>query len=78
MTIQKIEEIQRTYKIIETFNIKNGKEFTQFYSKSGVTVLLADVFQKFIKVSVKEFGIISSVYTVIFARIYMRRRFKTY
>ena len=50
------EEIQRTNKIIETFNIKTGKELTELYLKSDV-ILLADVFEKFIKVSIKEFEI---------------------
>ena len=50
------EEIQRTNKIIETFNIKTGKELTELYLKSDV-ILLADVFEKFIKVSLKEFEI---------------------
>ena len=43
------EEIERTNKIIQTFNIKNGQELTQLYLKSDV-ILLADVFEKFIKV----------------------------
>ena len=38
------------------FNIKNGEELTQTYLKSDV-VILACVFEKFIKVSVNEFGI---------------------
>ena len=50
------EEIQRTKEIIEIFNIKDGKELTELYLKSDV-FLLADVFEKFIKISVEEFGI---------------------
>ena len=50
------EEIQRTMDIIERFNIKNGEELTEIYLKSDV-LLLACVFEKFIKVSVKEFDI---------------------
>ena len=50
------EEIERTNKIIETFNIKNGRELTQLYLKSDV-ILLADIFENFIKVSLKEFKI---------------------
>ena len=50
------EEIQRTKGIIEIFNIKNGRELTVLYLKSDV-ILLADVFEKFIKVSVEEYGI---------------------
>ena len=49
-------EIDRTREIIKKFNIKNGKELTQLYLKSDV-ILLADVFEKFIKISVEEYGI---------------------
>ena len=48
------EEIERTREI-KLFNNKKG-ELTQLYCKSDV-ILLADVFEKFIKVSIKEFGI---------------------
>ena len=41
---------------IKKFNIKNGEELTQLYLKSDV-LLLACVSDKFIKVSVNEFGI---------------------
>ena len=50
------EEIQRTMDIIKRFNFKNGEELTEIYLKSDV-LLLACVFEKFIKVSVNEFGI---------------------
>ena len=50
------EEIERTNKIIQTFNIKNGEELTQLYLKSDV-ILLADVFEKFITTSFKTFKI---------------------
>ena len=50
------EEIKRTMDIIKRFNIKNGEEITEIYLKSDV-LLLACVFEKFIKVSVNEFGI---------------------
>ena len=49
-------EIERTKEIFENFNIRNGQELTQIYLKSDV-LLLACVFEKFIKVSVNEFGI---------------------
>ena len=50
------KEIDRTREIIKKFNIKGGKELTQLYCKSDV-LLLACVFEKFIKVSQNEFGI---------------------
>ena len=50
------KEIQRTKEIIKEFNIKNGEELTQSYLKSDV-ILLADVFEKFIKISIEEYGI---------------------
>ena len=56
------EEIERTNKIIQTFNIKNGAELTQLYLKSDV-ILLADVFEKIIKVSYEQFKI-SPLYCV--------------
>ena len=50
------EEIERTNEIIRLFDIKNGEELTEIYLRSDV-LLLACVFEKLIKVSVKEFGI---------------------
>ena len=50
------KEIDRTREIIKKFNIKNGKELTELYLKSDV-ILLANVFEKFIKISVEEYGI---------------------
>ena len=50
------KEIDRTREIIKKFNNKNGKELTELYLKSDV-ILLADVFEKFIKISVEEYGI---------------------
>ena len=50
------EEIERTKEIIKIFDIKNGEELTQIYLKSDV-LLLACVFEKFIKVSINEFKI---------------------
>ena len=48
-------EIERTNKIIQTFNIKNGKEVFQLYLKLDV-ILLADVFEKFLTTSSKTFN----------------------
>ena len=53
-------EIERTSKIIQTFNIKNGAELTQLYLKSDV-ILLTDIFEKFIKVSYDQFKIIEII-----------------
>ena len=50
------EEIARTMENIKRFNIKNGDELREVYLKSDV-LLLACVFEKFIKVSVNEFGV---------------------
>ena len=50
------EELKRTKELMKRFNIKNGEELTQLYLKSDV-LLLACVFEKFIKVSINEFGI---------------------
>ena len=50
------EDINRTNQIIKLFNIKNGRELTELYNKADV-ILLADIFQKFIKVAISEFGI---------------------
>ena len=49
------EEIERTKEIIKRFNNKNGEELTQVYLKSDV-LILAGVLEKFVKVSVNEFG----------------------
>ena len=46
-------EIERTKQLIELFNIKSGKELTELYLKSEV-ILLADVVEKFVKVSTEE------------------------
>ena len=50
------EKIEKTKEIIIFFDIKKGKKLTQLYLKSDV-LLLAFVFQKFINVSMNEFGI---------------------
>ena len=50
------EEIQRTMDNIKKFYIKNGEELTEIYLKGDI-LLLACVIEKFIKVSVNDFGI---------------------
>ena len=50
------DEIERTKEIIKLFNIKDGEELTRLYCKSDVS-LLADVFEKFVKVSTEEYKI---------------------
>ena len=51
------EEKEGTKENIKLFNIKNGEELTEIYLKSDV-LLLACEFEKFIKISVNEYGII--------------------
>ena len=50
------DEIERTKEIIKLFDIKNGEELTKLYCKSDV-ILLADVIEKFVKVSFEEYAI---------------------
>ena len=50
------KEKERTKEFFKRFNNKNGEELTEIYLKSDV-LLLTCVFEKFIKVSVNEFGI---------------------
>ena len=49
-------EIERTKEIIKLFNIKDGEQLTKLYCKTDV-ILLGDVFEKFVKVSTKEYKI---------------------
>ena len=49
-------EIDRTNEIMKLFNIKNGRELTELYNKADF-ILLTDIFEKFFKVSISEFGI---------------------
>ena len=46
-------EMERTKEIIKVFDIENGEELTKLYLKSDVS-LVADVFEKFVKVSIEE------------------------
>ena len=50
------DEIERTKEIIKLFNIKNGEELTKLYYKTDV-IFLADIMEKFFKVSFEEYGI---------------------
>ena len=47
------DEIERTKEIIKFFTIKDGEELTRLYCKSDV-ILLADVFETFVKVCTEE------------------------
>ena len=50
------DEIERTKEILKLFNIKDGKELTRLYCKSDIN-LLTDIMEKFVKVSLEEYGI---------------------
>ena len=52
-----VSETERTKQIIEIFTIKNGEESTSVYMKTDI-ILLADVFEKSVKVCTKDYGII--------------------
>ena len=49
-------EIQRTKEIIKIFDTKDGEDSTKLYLE-GHVILLADVFEKFNKIFIEEFGI---------------------
>ena len=49
-------EIERTKEIFEFFDFENGEQLTKKHCESDV-ILLADIFDKFIKVSIKEIDI---------------------
>ena len=51
-----VKEIDRTKVISKSFDNKKGEELTQLYLKSDVLKLIC-AFEKFIKVSINEFGI---------------------
>ena len=57
-----IKNLIEQEKLLKKFNIKDGKKLTELYCKSDI-LLLACVFEKFIKVSQNEFGI-SPLYCV--------------
>ena len=50
-------EIQRTKEIVRIFDSKSGEHTTKLYFGKDV-ILLADVFEKSIKISIAEYGII--------------------
>ena len=50
------DDINRTKHFFKSFNIEKGEELTQLYLESDI-IFLADVFETFIKVSTKEYGI---------------------
>ena len=50
------DEIARTKGIVKLFDNKNGEESTKLYCKTDV-ILLADVSEKFVKISTGEYGI---------------------
>ena len=56
------KEIERTKEIFKLIDNKSGEKLTQLYIRNDV-LLLACVFEKFIKVSINEFGI-SPLYCV--------------
>ena len=51
-----VKENERTKEIVELFDNKRGKKLTQLYIRNDV-LLLACVFEKFIKLPINEFGI---------------------
>ena len=50
------QEIDRTFEIIKKYNLKTGRELTIMYNILG-TLLLADVFENFIRQCLKHYKI---------------------
>ena len=69
------EEKERTKEIIKTIDFKNA-ELTKLYLKSYV-IFLTDVVEKFGKMSIEEYGIISSI-LCISSRLYVSMCFEIY
>ena len=49
------DEVERTKQANKKFNMRNGRVLTELYEKVDI-LLLTDIFEKFINVSVFQFG----------------------
>ena len=49
------DEMERTKQAIKIFNMRNGRVLTELYEKFDI-LLLTDIFEKFINVSIFQFG----------------------